>query len=326
MGIARATTASDEGRRARVVRARARRRSSRDGARRARVDPRVSRARAATRDERDMTRAREDADEARARRHRRLAANREASAASRRRKRELECEMRARVDALEELVRALVAENAALRGAVLGAACPGAAAAASGAAKLPLPRLGWENATGCAVGVDLSTSSPASSLTATNDVGRSETGRLASAVERGSSDASANEYTGFVPRTKRSDLEHVVRAIEDAKKLARSERRRVGEGPLAATCSNEPCAENNNRAIHMLFANALARISTSSATYPTSSQKTTSLAISRRFSTTRASTRSWASMRKLTSRTRSWRASRKALQLQSMKKKISGPV
>ena len=272
-----------------------------------------------------MTAAREDAGGASERRIRRLAANREASAASRRRKRELECEMRARVDALEELVRALAAENAALRGALLGAACPGAGRpGAAGVGKLPLPRLGWERGSGSASGVDLSTSSPASSLTAT-DVGRAETGGLASAGERGSSDAFANEYTGFAPRTKRSNIERVVRAIEDAKALARSERRRVGEGPLAATRENEPRAENNGRAIHMLFANALARISTSSATYPTPSQKMTSPAVSRRFSTMRASTRSWVSTRRLISRTRSWRASRNASQLIN-KKKTSGPM
>lgn len=236
--------------------------------------------------------------------------------------------MRARVEALEALVRALYSENAALRGALVGAACSGAA----GGGKLPLPRLGWENAS-----VDLLTSSPASSLTAM-DVGRAETvgltatdaGRetvgLASTDERGSSDAFANEYTGFAPRTKRSDLERVVRAIEDAKTLARSERRRVGEGPLAATRRSEPRAENNGHAIHMLFANALARISTSSATYPTLSQKMTSPSISKRFSTTRASTRSWVSTRRLISRTRSWRASRNASQLMKKKKKISGPM
>ena len=62
-------------------------------------------------------------EEAERRRVKRLRANREASAASRRRKRELEREMRARVGRLERLTAALASENATLKSALLELTC-----------------------------------------------------------------------------------------------------------------------------------------------------------------------------------------------------------
>ena len=75
-----------------------------------------------------------------ARRARRLAANRAASAASRKRKREVELETRRRVDALESLVRAMAAENATLREALMTVACGGGVEGGWEARKVPLPR------------------------------------------------------------------------------------------------------------------------------------------------------------------------------------------
>ena len=69
-----------------------------------------------------------------------------------------------------------------------------------------------------------------------------------------SEDAFADDYTEFVLRTKRSNSQRVARAIEDAKMMRGTARRRVGEGP---TRRDEPRAERT-RTIHML-ANALSR-------------------------------------------------------------------
>ena len=176
-------------------------------------------------------------EEAERRRVKRLRANREASAASRRRKRELEREMRARVGRLERLTAALASENATLKSALLELTCGVRVGAGEVMMdKVPLPNWDGKGVTGRVeergVGGKTSTAAAPSS----------------------SEDAFADDYTEFVLRTKRSNSQRVARAIEDAKMMRGTARRRVGEGP---TRRDEPRAERT-RTIHML-ANALSR-------------------------------------------------------------------
>ena len=184
-------------------------------------------------------------DAANHRRAKRLAANREASAASRKRKRELERETRARVAQLEGLTAALASENAALKNALLELTCGvrmGGGEMMVG--KVPLPR--WDG--GLATGVE----TPRGDGEALE---RRAGEKTTSTVSPSSSeDAFADNYTEFVLRTKRSNSQRVARAIEDAKTTRETARRRVGEGP---TRRDEPRAERT-RTIHMLV-NALSR-------------------------------------------------------------------
>ena len=172
-------------------------------------------------------------EEAERRRVKRLRANREASAASRRRKRELERETRARVGRLERLTAALASENATLKSALLELTC----GVRVGAGEVMMDKVPLPNGDGGGVeerGVGGKTSTAASPSS--------------------SEDAFADDYTEFVLRTKRSNSQRVARAIEDAKMMRGTARRRVGEGP---TRRDEPRAERT-RTIHML-ANALSR-------------------------------------------------------------------
>lgn len=179
------------------------------------------------------------------RRAKRLAANREASAASRKRKRELERETRARVAQLEGLTAALASENAALKNALLELTCGvrmGGGEMMMG--KVPLPR--WDG------GVAMGAETPRGDGEALERRAGEKTTSTASPSS--SEDAFADNYTECVLRTKRSNSQRVARAIEDAKTTRETARRRVGEGP---TRRDEPRAERT-RTIHMLV-NALSR-------------------------------------------------------------------